>query len=144
MSSQKRRSAIKKIMATSGAVLLGNIMKGSIGQTKTIEKNDFGLFDMTGNVWEWTSDLYNTQYFGQLKAKNMVVLNPIGATSAYNPSYPNTSERAIKGISYLCSSSYCASYRLSFRITTAEDSSMEHLRFRTVLSPKMRKEDNTP
>ncbi|WP_422860575.1 SUMF1/EgtB/PvdO family nonheme iron enzyme [Flagellimonas sp. S174] len=65
------------------------------------------------------------------------VLNPKGAESAFNPSNPRAKERVIKGGSFLCSVTYCANYRISSRMASTEDSSLEHLEFRTVLSLDM-------
>lgn len=97
--------------------------------------NGFGLYDMAGNVWEWTSDWYNTNYYKEVAAQGLAV-NPQGATHAFNRNNPYVPERVIKGGSFLCSESYCASYRISARMATSMDSGAEHLGFRTVLDVK--------
>ena len=106
-------------------------------EVKSYPPNDFGLYDMAGNVWEWTNDWYNTNYYKEMKAGGKVVANPQGADRPFNEGNPYAQERVIKGGSFLCSASYCASYRISARMATSLDSSQEHLGFRTVATVEM-------
>ena len=111
-----------------------------IAPVKSFEPNTIGLYDMTGNVWELTSDYYNTNYYKTLGASTTII-NPKGAKTAYNPMNPYAQERIIKGGSFLCHASYCASYRISAKMSISPDSSSDHTGFRTVVTVDMLKND---
>lgn len=102
---------------------------------KSYPPNNYGLYDMAGNVWEITQDWYNINYYEEVKGEKL--RNPKGAQRPYNPNNPQIPENVIKGGSFLCSASYCASYRPSARMGNSLDSAQEHLGFRTVATPEM-------
>lgn len=112
----------------------GYLRQAPVGQYPA---NSFGLYDMSGNVWEWTSDWYNTNYYKELSVKKEVVMNPKGPTKTHNPLNPYVKEKVIKGGSFLCSNSYCGNYRSSAKMGSTLDSSTDHIGFRTVVDIKM-------
>ncbi|MDA9760652.1 formylglycine-generating enzyme family protein [Flavobacteriaceae bacterium] len=102
---------------------------------KTYPPNGYGLYEISGNVWEWTSDWFSSQYYQYYK-ENSITNNPKGPKEAFNPNNPYVDERVIRGGSFLCNASYCASYRVSSRMATDPNTSLEHLGFRTVMDLK--------
>lgn len=107
-----------------------------IAPVKSYPPNNIGLYDMLGNVWEITSDLFNVNYYQELDI-SMPIINPLGAKTSYNPSNLYQEEYVMKGGSFLCHESYCASFRISARMGVSVDSGSNHTGFRTVATPEM-------
>lgn len=95
--------------------------------------NGFGLFDMTGNVWEWTTDYYTPRHL-RLSDKPVDAgkrANLLAAASAQD-GFPTIPRRVLKGGSHLCSPDYCLRFRPAARSPQAEDTGMSHIGFRCV------------
>jgi len=95
------------------------------------QPNGFGLYDMAGNVWEICSDWYNESYY-KLLSVNEISLNPKGPKTWKYSREPYDPKKVIRGGSFLCNDSYCASYRVSARMPFSMDTGTNHTGFRCV------------
>lgn len=96
---------------------------------KAFPPNGYGLYDMAGNVWQWTADLYDANYFAALKTKGLAI-NPKGSQKYDDPDEVGVKKYVLRGGSFLCNKSYCSGYRVSSRMRSSPDSSLINVGFR--------------
>jgi formylglycine-generating enzyme len=96
----------------------------------SFEPNGYGLLDMCGNVWEWTSDFFRMQHDNEVERPCCVPRNPrVSAPQSAEP----IPRRVIKGGSHLCAPNYCLRYRPAARQGETVDTSTGHIGFRCVV-----------
>lgn len=100
--------------------------------------NPYGLFDVTGNAWQWVADWYRSDYF-EIEARQSagrLIVNPQGPADSFDNADDgapvDAPKRVIRGGSFLCSEQYCQSYRPSARRGADPYSPMSHVGFRLV------------
>jgi formylglycine-generating enzyme required for sulfatase activity len=95
--------------------------------------NNYGLYDMTGNVWEWTTDFFTPRHADEVEKPCCIPRNPRVTSSEESYAAGETiPRRVIKGGSYLCAPNYCLRYRPAARQGEALDTSTGHIGFRCV------------
>lgn len=103
---------------------------------RSFPANGYGLFDMIGNVWEWTADYWSTRHPEPAKHSCCIPQNPRGGSveTSFDPRQPEIriARRVLKGGSHLCAPNYCRRYRPAARHAEPEDTSTSHVGFRCV------------
>ena len=100
--------------------------------------NGFGLYDMAGNVWEWTCDWFAPHHADEIvKSCCGPAVNPriVSQAKSYDLRQPKfrIPRRVVKGGSYLCAPNYCLRYRPAARQPQMIDTSMSHIGFRCIV-----------
>lgn len=125
--------------AVSDADSVANIWQGAFPTANTVRDgyvrtapvaryapNAMGLYDMSGNVWEWCNDLFRSD------AYRSAAPDGTGPATSWDPrdAVPDAPKRVIRGGSYLCHASYCEAYRVTGRSAESPDTGTSHIGFR--------------
>jgi sulfatase modifying factor 1 len=108
--------------------------------------NGYGVYDMIGNVWEWTTDWYAAKHEADAPKACCIPENPRGGRedASYDSCQPNIRipRKVLKGGSHLCAPNYCRRYRPAARHAEAVDTSTGHVGFRCVIKGGQRHDEH--
>jgi sulfatase modifying factor 1 len=111
--------------------------RGTTSSVGQYPANGYGLYDMIGNVWEWTRDWFNSGH-SAAASSCCIPLDPDGGVEmkSLDPAQPEMSlpRKVVKGGSFLCAPNYCRRYRPAARQPQMIDTSTSHIGFRCVRS----------
>ena len=123
-----------------GAFPQQNLKQDGFERTSPVRSfppNGYGIYDMIGNVWEWTTDFWSTRHPADAPKACCVPQNPRGGPEAqsYDPCQPEIRipRKVLKGGSHLCAPNYCRRYRPAARHAEPIDTSTSHVGFRCVV-----------
>jgi formylglycine-generating enzyme required for sulfatase activity len=123
-----------------GAFPFQNLAQDGFERTSPVTAfppNGYGLYDMIGNVWEWTSDFYTPKHPADAAKACCIPENPRGGREdqSFDPGQPQfrIPRRVLKGGSHLCAPNYCRRYRPAARHPQPVDTSTSHVGFRCII-----------
>jgi len=107
-----------------------------VAPVRSFSPNGYGLYDMAGNVWEWISDWYRSDYYEQLASEGGTARNPHGPAASFDPAEPAVKKRVHRGGSFLCTDQYCTRYMVGTRGKGEVSTATNHVGVRLVKDTK--------